>query len=127
MFSSDEYLSESEKIDRIYRMLRAERRARTLGWIIKLAILGTLVYGYHYLSMPTHADVRAKITESIQAKISEVIFPMVGNMVQNLTQDMRNRALSDPASRQQGSAPENANQPVITPEMIRAVQDAMKK
>lgn len=39
MSLSDEYLSDSEKIDRIYRMLRTERRARLVGLVFKLILL----------------------------------------------------------------------------------------
>ena len=69
-------------------MLRAERRGRTVKLIIKLALLGLVVYGYYYLSLPSHADDRKKITDTLQAKMSELILPMVGGMVQDLTQSM---------------------------------------
>lgn len=88
MFFSDEHLSETEKIDRIYTMLRAERRGRIFKLIIKLSLLGLIIYGYYYLSLPAHADVRKKITDTLQAKISELVLPMVGGMVQDLTQSM---------------------------------------
>ncbi len=88
MFFSEEYLSETEKIDRIYKMLRAERRGRIFKLIIKLALLGLVVYGYYYLSLPEHADVRKNITDTLQAKATEFILPMVGGMVQDLTQSM---------------------------------------
>ncbi|MDD5197440.1 MAG: hypothetical protein PHN60_01115 [Candidatus Gracilibacteria bacterium] len=120
MFFSEEYLSETEKIDRIYKMLRAERRGRIFKLIIKLALLGLVVYGYYYLSLPEHADVRKNITDTLQAKATEFILPMVGGMVQDLTQSMGIPSQA-PAS---GKVKLPAN---ITPEMIKAVQDAMKK
>lgn len=88
MFFSDEHLSDTEKIDHIYKMLRAERRGRIFKLLIKLILLGLVVYGYYYLSLPEHADVRKKIADTVQTKIAEFIMPMVGNMVQDLTQNM---------------------------------------
>ncbi|MDD5376606.1 MAG: hypothetical protein PHH16_00650 [Candidatus Gracilibacteria bacterium] len=120
MFFSDEYLSETEKIDRIYKMLRAERRGRIFRLIVKLALLGLIVYGYYYLTLPVHADVRKKITDTVQQKVMELILPMVGSMVQDLTQSMQVPGQTSTS----GKAKLPAN---ITPEMIRAVQDAMKK
>lgn len=88
MLFSNEHLSDTEKIDRIYRMLRAERRGRIFKLIIKLALLGLVVYGYYYLSLPIHADIRKNITDTVQKKTMELILPMVGNMVQDLTKNM---------------------------------------
>lgn len=115
MFFSDEHLSDAEKIDRIYRMLRAERRGRIFKLIIKLVLLGLVVYGYYYLSLPEHADVRKKIADTVQTKMTELIMPIVGNMVQDLTRNMGIPTSSE------------GKNTTITPEMIKAAQDAMKK
>lgn len=89
MFFSDDYLSETEKVDRIYKMLRAERRGRIFSLVFKLSLIGCVVYGYYYLSLPDHADIRTKITNMAQVKMTEFIMPMVGSMVQDLTQNMQ--------------------------------------
>lgn len=39
MFFSSEDISETEKIDRIYKMLRSERRGRIFKLIISLSVL----------------------------------------------------------------------------------------
>lgn len=116
MLFSEEYVSESDKIDRIYRMLRNERRGRIFKLIIKLAILGLIVYGYFYITDPAHEDVRTEITSTVQAKLMELILPMVGNMVQNMTQNAQIPGQTPT------TPPTN-----ITPEMIKAVQDSMQK
>ena len=85
MFFSDEHISEGEKIDRIYKMLRSERRGRIIYQCIKLFIFFGILYGVYYLSLPTHVDLRQKVNDFMQEKMMEFITPMVGNMVQNLT------------------------------------------
>lgn len=35
-FSNEDYLSESDKVDRIYKMLRAEQRNRRIGLFIRV-------------------------------------------------------------------------------------------
>lgn len=49
MFFSDEHIPDMEKIDRIYKMLRAQRRARIFSLVIKLSILASIFYGFYYL------------------------------------------------------------------------------
>lgn len=110
MLFSEEYVSESDKIDRIYRMLRNERRGRIFKLIIKLAILGLIVYGYFYITDPAHEDVRTKITSTVQTKLMEFILPVVGSMIQGMSQN----------TQIPGQVP-------ITPEMIKALQDSMQK
>jgi hypothetical protein len=89
MLFSGDYLSETEKIDRIYKMLRSERRGRIFSLVFKLSLIGGVAYGYYYLSLPNHADMRTKIMDTMQTKMTEFIMPMVGNMVQDLTQNMQ--------------------------------------
>lgn len=131
MFSSDEYLSETDKIDRIYSMLRAERRGRRVRFFIKLCLIGGVVYGYYYLSLPANAPVREKIMSTAQAKMMEFILPLVGDMVQDLTQNMLippGTSSSVPNTKKNTPASSGvALPPGITPEMMQAVQDAMKK
>lgn len=128
MLFSDEYISETEKIDRIYKMLRAERQGRIFKLIIKLALLGLIVYGYYYLSLPANADVRKNIIDTIQAKATEFILPMVGNMVQDLTQNMLAPGSSSSTVNNKKNTSTNATLPAnITPEMIKAAQDILNK
>lgn len=81
---SQETLSEADKIDCIYRMLRNERRARLIGIAIKLCILIGLAYGAYYLSLPANEDVRNRMTESAQKKMGELLLPMVNTLVQDM-------------------------------------------
>lgn len=133
MIFSEEYLSESDKIDHIYRMLRTERRLRIFKLIFKLAILGFIVYGYFYITDPAHEEIRAKITSTVQTKLMELILPIVGNMVENMTENMQvpmNQTLTSSTSATTNTRRRNIpSAPTIniTPEMIRAVQDGMKK
>jgi hypothetical protein len=90
MFFSDDHISETEKINYIYKTLRSEQRRRTFWLVIKLMILGMIIYGYYYLSLPANITVRKEITDTLQTKTSELIMPLVGNMVQDMTQNMLN-------------------------------------
>lgn len=121
-----EYVSESEKIDRIYVMLRSQQRARWFSLGIKILLIGGIVYGYHYLTLPENAPIRQKFTESVQAQVSDIAVPIVNSMLQNIqapggVTTNRRRAITSPT----GQA--TATMPQITPEMIKAVQDSMKK
>jgi len=129
MFFSSDDISETEKINRIYSMLRAERRGRIFALILKLSILGMIIYGYYYLSLPAHEDTRKKITETVQTKITELILPMVGGIVQDLTQSMWiPTSVTSPTTNKKNIPTNSTTLPAgITPEMIKAVQDAMKK
>lgn len=91
------------------------------------------MYGYHYLSLPEHADTRKEITDAIQSKAIELILPMVGSVVQDLTRNtVAPGQMPDsfiPSTTDNGrNVPADAILPSdITPEMIKAVQDAMRK
>ena len=92
-------------------------------------ILGTIIYGYYYLSLPVNMAVRKEITDTLQTKTSELIMPLVGSMVQDLTQNMLNpNSPSTTTTNRKKNIQSNGTLPAnITPEMIKAVQDAMKK
>lgn len=126
MFFADDNLSDMEKIHYIYKTMRAERRAKIVKLFIKLSLLGGIIYGYYYLSLAAHADVRKKITDTVQTKMMELILPMVGSMVQDLTQNMLVPGQT-PTSSKRKNTPTNTLPANITPEMIKAVQDAMQK
>lgn len=81
-----------------------------------------MVYGYYYLNMPNHADVRVKLADTAQEKITEFTMPIVGSMVQQMTNDIRTPIQVPASGKRKNNLPAN-----VTPEMIRAVQDAMKK
>ncbi|MDD2916942.1 MAG: hypothetical protein PHH70_03825 [Candidatus Gracilibacteria bacterium] len=128
MLFSDDYLSESDKINRIYKMLRSEQRSRRFWWFIRVLFFGGIIYGFYYLSLPAHADLRKQVNDIVQEKMMEFITPMVGNMVQSLTSNMQiptGTTSTTPPRKNQSKTPTVA--PVITPEMIKAVQDAMQK
>ena len=91
-------------------------------------ILGMIIYGYYYLSLPENTNVRTEITTILQTKVSELIMPLVGSMVQDLTQNMLNpNTSSTTTTNKRKNIPNNTLPANITPEMIKAVQDAMKK
>lgn len=106
---------DSEKIDYIYRTLRSERRWRIFKLIIKLSLLGAVVYGYYYVSLPANTEIRKKFMDGIQTRVTELVVPMVTNIVGGMTKNM-------PVPQSGTSSPIK-----ITPEMIKAVQDAMRK
>ena len=135
----EEYLSETDKIDQVYRMLRSQQRSRRIGLAIKLIIIGGLVYGYHYITMPEHADIQKKLISGAEARMTDLIVPMVGNIVGNMASSMTSN-LQIPQINTPGGSVEHKNIPSgssapttsapqvnITPEMIQAVQKAMKK
>ncbi len=119
-FSDEDYLSESDKVDRIYKMLRAQQRNRRIALFIRVLFFSGIIYGVYYLSLPAHAELRTKANDMVQEKMMEFITPMVGSMVQSLTTSMQNP---------DGTATNKTSptSPTITPEMVKAVQDAMKK
>lgn len=131
MFFSEEHISESEKIDHIYRMLRAEQRGWIFKSVIKLLILGFIIYGYFYITNPVNEEIRTKIMSTVEMRLTKIILPMVNNMVQNMTQNMQ---VSVPEVRTPQNTSNNTHKNIqstpavnITPEMIKAVQDSMKK
>lgn len=124
MFFSDDDMSETDKIDRIYKMLRSQERSRRFGLFIKVLFFGGIIYGFYYLSLPAHADLRKKANDLVQEKMMEFITPMVGNMVQSLTSNMQSGGTTTTVTHK--NQPKSTT-PTITPEMIKAVQDAMQK
>lgn len=118
---------ESEKIDRTYKMLRSMQRSRWIGLFLRVFIVAGLWYGYHYLQMPEHAELKEKIKTEAKAKLSEFIVPLVQDMVGDI---LKNMQVPAPGGSVGAVAPGGAQPvatPTITPEMIRAVQDSMKK
>lgn len=88
MFFTEEYISDAEKMNRIYRMLLAQRRARRFSLFLKLFIIGAIFYGFHYLGLPENADKKDEIATTMKTRVSEAILPMVGSMVQDLTENL---------------------------------------
>lgn len=88
MFSSDE-ISESEKIDRTYRMLKQARRSRWMGIVLRVAIVVGLYYGFTYIQKPEHADVKARILKEIRVKLAEFIAPLVQDMIGDIMKNMQ--------------------------------------
>ena len=88
MFSSDT-ISESEKINRTYQMLKHARRVRRISLILRIAILGGLYYGYIYINQPENAETKAMIFKEIRVKLAEFIAPLVQDMIGDVIQNMQ--------------------------------------
>lgn len=127
MFFSGNDISETEKIDRIYRMLRSERRSRIFSLVVKLLLLGSIVYGYYYLSLPEHADTRKQMIDTIEKKTKELILPVVGSMIQELTSSYGEPVQEGTTIIRKSNLPKSSSPIEITPEMIKAVQDNLPK
>ncbi len=131
MFFSKDSLSDAEKIDRVYSMLRAERNGRRFWLFVKLAVFGSIVYGIHYLSLPENAETRDAISATIETKTKAMILPMVGSMVQDMTESLWQPEISNSVTSSGGKVIHrniNRSSPIeITPEMIKAVEDSIPK
>lgn len=115
----DQEISEAEKIDRTYKMLLANRRSKWIGLMLKVLIIWGLYYGYHYLQQPENVEQKQAILKEIRTKLSEFITPLVQDLVGDMLNNMQ--SASSAGGNQAAATPE------ITPEMIEAVRNSMKK
>jgi len=120
-------MPESEKIDRTYKMLRSMQRSRWIRLFLRIFIVAGLWYGYHYLQMPEHAELKERLKTEAKAKLSEFIVPLVQDMVGDILKNMQVPAPGSTAGAVTPKGGQPVATPTITPEMIKAVQDSMKK
>lgn len=87
MFKKYEFMSESEKIDEIYRMLRAQRRSAIISsvfsWTIRLAIIGAIWFWYQKIVVEWDTSFQEKIQSFIVKQMSSIVWPIVWDVVKN--------------------------------------------
>ncbi len=125
MFDQD--ISDADKIDRTYRMLLAQRRSKWFGVIIKILIIWGLYYGYQYLQQPEQAELKARIMQEAKTKILGFITPIVQDLVGDVLKNMQVAPWASPTDATGNPEVSAVPQPEITPEMIEAVWNSMKK
>jgi len=52
-------------------------------------IIGAIYYGYQYLQMPEQAELKEHIKQQAKTKISEVITPIVQDLVGDILKNMQ--------------------------------------
>lgn len=81
-----------EKIDYIYKTLKTDKRNRRIKTFIKVLLLIVLVYGV-YIYLPSLAtdkkdEYKEKFTNFLSKNISELVWPIVQNVVQDTVKNM---------------------------------------
>lgn len=81
-----------EKIDYIYKTLKAQKRNGWIKLVLKLSIVWALVYFFYFYlpSLPQEKTnaLKTEIQTIISKKISETVTPMVKTLTQDLLKDM---------------------------------------
>lgn len=131
-------LTDSEKIDYIYRKLRAKARMDNIMLIFKLAILGFIIYFYIYIVPKMNiAWLIDKYAIPYMSKIVQMTAEKTMNNIWNIDTNTINKVLNNTNTTQPTSTtwtqrrrniPNNSSSWInITPEMIDAVKNSMNK
>jgi len=136
-------LTDSEKIDYIYRKLRAKARIDAVMLFIKLAILGFIIYFYMYIVPKMDIEglinkyaipYMSKIVQMTADKAMNSVWNNIGNIDLNSINNALNNSNSSITTtgttwvQRRRNVPNNTNKSVnITPEMIDAVKNSMNK
>jgi len=87
MFKSHGFISESDKIDEIYKMLRAQKRRALISgifsWTIRLAIIGAIWFWYEKIVVQWDISFQEKIQSFIVKQMSSMVGPIVWDVVRN--------------------------------------------
>ena len=85
MFNDDEFLSQEDKIDKIYSILRKQYRMNLISsifkWIFRLAIIYILFVGYWIFIQWKNPQLKAKITSSFSSTIVSIVNPIIGEVL----------------------------------------------
>lgn len=103
MFNNNQFLTESEKIDYIYKSLKNQNRTKNFFLITKLIIFWWIIYFYLKI-LPNY---------NIDKILNEYVVPKIQKVVQ-LTAEQTLKQW------------ENWTNPSITPEMLQKAQDIIK-
>jgi hypothetical protein len=104
-------------------MLVQARRGRWIGIFLRIAIIAGLYYGYVYLQMPEHVELKQRILKEIRLKLTEFIAPLVQDMMGSMITNMQGSG----AVLQNSTNRIKVVQPEMTPEMIQAIQNSMNQ
>lgn len=78
-----------DRVDAVYRMLKADRLSKRISTGIKLLLIVSLVYGYHYLSLPENAATRNSLIDTAQTKFESFLTPVVERMTLSMTKKIQ--------------------------------------
>lgn len=87
MFFNDS--DDGDRTEAIYRMLKADRRSRRISLLIKLSVIGALVYGYHFYGLPENAVKKEALITAAQTKFESFLTPVVERMTMSLTKKIQ--------------------------------------
>lgn len=119
MFNKDEeFLSQEDKIDRIYSILRKQYRMNLISsifkWIFRLAIIYFLFVGYWIFVQNKNPELKNKITSSFSSTIVSIVNPIINEVLKENIWKMNPNVW--------GGAWTN-----ITPEQIDSILKTLKK
>lgn len=141
MFGSKVELTESEKIDYIYRKIRARARMDTITAVFKLCFIWFVVYFYVYMlpkldmsalidkyAIPYMSKIVQMTAEKTMNNLGSNIWNIDSNTINNVLNNTNTNTSSTQIQRKRNIPNNSSNKWInITPEMIDAVQKAMQK
>lgn len=86
------FFNTSDDVDRteaIYRMLKADRLSRRISLAIRLSLIGALVYGFHFYSLPENAVKKEALIVAAQTEFESFLTPVVERMTMSLTKKIQ--------------------------------------
>jgi len=85
-WKEEEILTQEQKIDEIYKMLKSEQRqqrwALAFRWIIRLLIIGLLIRWYAALVVEKDTNLQKQIQSFIVDQLGNIVSPVVNNVIQ---------------------------------------------
>ena len=83
-FSRGNDLSESEKLDMVYKFVRAQRRAMIVKRIIVVILLCIAGYLYYMIAIKGDKTLEDKITGFAEDRITAIVMPITQSMIKNI-------------------------------------------
>lgn len=110
-----------------YAMMKDQRRMRRVGLAVKLLILGGLLYGYVFLTLPENAETKEALIVSAQGKFEEFLFPIVESTVTRMTEKIQADMLKDAKIPAGNGAANPQTLKSLSPEAVRAICESLPK
>lgn len=114
MFNNNEHISQEDKIDRMYTILRKQYRMNLISsifkWIFRLAIIYIFFVWYWIFVQWKNPELKAKLTSSFSSTIVSIVNPIIGEVLKENIGKMNPNAWGN-----------------ISPEQIDSILKTLKK
>ena len=100
---------------------------KRIGLAVKFLVLGGLLYGYHFLTLPENAETKKALIATAQTNFEEFLFPVVESTVTRMTEKIQADMLKDVKIPAGNGAVNPQTLKSLNPDAVRAICESLPK